>query len=629
MSIRLEARNRGNIRLDMDNASLAAKYAREAGAAEKAAELSAANAAGAAERADAAAEAALRAEAGAQSAAVHLPQPGENGTWLVWDQAGDSYMDSGENCTGVQGERGLKGDTGDKGDKGDTGSKGDDGVSPTVTVTDITGGHRVTITDANHPQGQPFDVMDGEVAQEDFDELSGDVDDLKSAMVHNDDCLFITSDSMSVSGVTIEKINATSFRVYGIATANRYITLFNGIENDTTSASTAKKIVPAGEYEVTINTNLPTIKLRYTAGKWSSAAALENGDVVFSSSVGISFLTNNNVNYGTSESPTIVEIRIKRKIVSAVPWLLIPSGNDDTPAIWLNLFHYGQCELSEGEYKISNLIMPENSILSGLGNNTVITVISNNGIYPRSGCVVRDLSLNGGGQDDIIPTEAGNSNGIVISVENVRRVRVDNCYIHGFSGAAIIATDIGTGIRTDIVISRCNPWYNFYGIYFRRAAEFIMVSDCNICCNYYGILDRGANNKFSNCDIDSNIINAQIELSAEGSNGGHGSMVGCSFNHSNNRGNDGYSLIIKDSGRELISGCNFYYGKTRLENTSGNVFSGCGYGGENIGIEIIDGACSIFSGCCFVSRTEAKITRTNNDKAVFVNCYTRQGLTVT
>ena len=42
----------------------------------------------------------------------------------------------------------------------------------------------MTITDANHPQGQPFDVMDGEVAQEDFDELSGDVDDLKSAKVN-------------------------------------------------------------------------------------------------------------------------------------------------------------------------------------------------------------------------------------------------------------------------------------------------------------------------------------------------------------------------------------------------------------------------------------------------------------
>lgn len=39
---------------------------------------------------------------------------------------------------------------------------GEDGVSPTVTITTITGGHRVTITDKDHPTGQSFDVMDGE-----------------------------------------------------------------------------------------------------------------------------------------------------------------------------------------------------------------------------------------------------------------------------------------------------------------------------------------------------------------------------------------------------------------------------------------------------------------------------------
>lgn len=39
--------------------------------------------------------------------------------------------------------------------------KGADGVSPTVAVTAITGGHRVTITDAEHQQGQSFDVLDG------------------------------------------------------------------------------------------------------------------------------------------------------------------------------------------------------------------------------------------------------------------------------------------------------------------------------------------------------------------------------------------------------------------------------------------------------------------------------------
>ena len=44
-----------------------------------------------------------------------------------------------------------------KGDKGDT---GDDGFSPVVTVTTITGGHEVSIEDANGTQ--TFDVMDGQ-----------------------------------------------------------------------------------------------------------------------------------------------------------------------------------------------------------------------------------------------------------------------------------------------------------------------------------------------------------------------------------------------------------------------------------------------------------------------------------
>ena len=45
------------------------------------------------------------------------------------------------------------------------GTDGEDGVSPEVTITTITGGHRVTITDADHPTGQSFDVMDGQDGQ--------------------------------------------------------------------------------------------------------------------------------------------------------------------------------------------------------------------------------------------------------------------------------------------------------------------------------------------------------------------------------------------------------------------------------------------------------------------------------
>ena len=37
-----------------------------------------------------------------------------------------------------------------------------EGYAPQVTVTNITGGHKITITDINHPEGQSFNVYDGD-----------------------------------------------------------------------------------------------------------------------------------------------------------------------------------------------------------------------------------------------------------------------------------------------------------------------------------------------------------------------------------------------------------------------------------------------------------------------------------
>ena len=44
---------------------------------------------------------------------------------------------------------------------GADGATGKDGVSPGISVAGVAGGHRITITDALHPSGQSFDVMDG------------------------------------------------------------------------------------------------------------------------------------------------------------------------------------------------------------------------------------------------------------------------------------------------------------------------------------------------------------------------------------------------------------------------------------------------------------------------------------
>lgn len=60
---------------------------------------------------------------------------------------------------GPPGEPGRDGDAGQQGPPGTAGKDGAPGVSPTVSVEDIDGGHRVTITDAEGAKS--FDVMDG------------------------------------------------------------------------------------------------------------------------------------------------------------------------------------------------------------------------------------------------------------------------------------------------------------------------------------------------------------------------------------------------------------------------------------------------------------------------------------
>lgn len=111
------------------------------------------------------------------------PYIGANGNWWVWDTSTGAYVDSGVDAsisitigttsTLSAGSNATVTNSGTSTDPifnfgipqgvaGTPGTDGQDGVSPGVTIDTITGGHRVTITDADHPTGQSFDVMDGE-----------------------------------------------------------------------------------------------------------------------------------------------------------------------------------------------------------------------------------------------------------------------------------------------------------------------------------------------------------------------------------------------------------------------------------------------------------------------------------
>lgn len=85
-----------------------------------------------------------------------------NGTTLTVTSA------SGTSSANLKGEKGATGDTGASGKDG---TNGVDGVSPTISVSTITGGHRITITDKNGTKN--VDVFDGNDGNDGKDGTNG------------------------------------------------------------------------------------------------------------------------------------------------------------------------------------------------------------------------------------------------------------------------------------------------------------------------------------------------------------------------------------------------------------------------------------------------------------------------
>ena len=109
---------------------------------------------------------------------------------------------------GIQGETGPQGAQGPQGETGATGAQGpagDDGISPEVTISTITGGHTVTITDADHPTGQSFNVMDGAGAG---DMLASTYDPTSAVATAGGIPAYVAANQQDISG-KMDKSNPT------------------------------------------------------------------------------------------------------------------------------------------------------------------------------------------------------------------------------------------------------------------------------------------------------------------------------------------------------------------------------------------------------------------------------------
>ena len=102
------------------------------------------------------------------------------------------------------------------------GAPGEDGFAPEVTIEQIDGGHRVTITSAAHPEGQSFDVMNGSGGSVTVDaEISGTSENpvqnkvIKAALDEKADASDVptkTSDLQNDSGFLTQHQSLAAYR---------------------------------------------------------------------------------------------------------------------------------------------------------------------------------------------------------------------------------------------------------------------------------------------------------------------------------------------------------------------------------------------------------------------------------
>ena len=321
--------------------------------------------------------------------------------------------------------------------------------------------------------------------------------------------------------------------------------------------------------------------------------------------------------------------------------------HDRSQEIMLMLNRYGVCRLANGIYYVSGITMPVKSSIIGEGRGTEIRLLasveSGTAVTMNAQCTLRDLTVSGGYTDRTPATdqdpEVGTRNGIEWTGDTMENGAIENCCVRNFTGAGIYLHDTSTATNKQLAISDCYLMGNDVGIDIRKNSEFNKIENSTFYKNYIGIRNRGGNNNISNCGIDWNANGILID-NDEGSNGGHGTITGCSVNHtgyangSNGRA-VGDGIVVEGTGRMVISNCNVYYSKLKLIDTNGNVVSNIGFG-NLASLEISGGECSIVANCMFrraqtstdpdpVVYEDFPITITDNTKAKIINCFDRNG----
>ena len=362
------------------------------------------------------------------------------------------------------------------------------------------------------------------------------------------------------------------WNITGTTVALSFKNLFNGLDPLTMPSG----IFPGVSYKIIFSSPVTDLKLQVLQYNSSSELIRSN----FYTEDGI-------IDVSPNAAGMIIRFYIETGVTinTDVSDPMIMTVSDDTNNIVQMLNANGKCVLGPGLYSVNEITMPINSMLIGCGRETVlkfngdVSTSQKAVINATDGCTVEKIRIIG---SDDVPSNihtfddpAGNLSGIYITGPITDMIHITDVEIHNCDRSGITLTRTGGTVNGAAMIDRCVIKSCWVGIRLGLASEYNKVSNCIIARCNRGMINIGGNNVITGCTIHG-IAGILIDGS---SNSGHGSCIGCTFNHIDSAANPdtlggGRAVFIADLVNGFVfDGCQFWYSKISIARSRGVLIS--------------------------------------------------------
>lgn len=320
---------------------------------------------------------------------------------------------------------------------------------------------------------------------------------------------------------------------------------------------------------------------------------------------------------------------------------------DMTGAIMSMLTSTGYCHLAEGIFYVSgNIDIPAGATLEGCGRGTIIRLLGsvNSGYICRlkEYSTIKNIRFSGGyNAGDISDGNIGGRKGVIyignrdgqdsgVTPATTKCCQITGCWFENLD-SGIYGYNAGGGLQEGLIVSDCYITRCKAGINLDYWTEYCKFTDVVVFQCYYACINNGGNNVFTACTFHG-VIGFLIDNSGDNKpNSGHGSVIGCTFNHidnMNNPGELGKGLGIKVLNTQngfIFANCQLWYGRVHIENSAGIQITGCEFGGLGGGnypaIETSGNGMVFVDNCLFNSTPSLSLS----SPVKMTNCWTYSG----